>query len=212
LPRRARLPVFVTVLAVAALVAVTNGRADGDPASDVLLSAPVFLPYDPAAVSVGAQQALITTVDRAKRAGYPIKVALIAQPYDLGAVASLWGKPRQYANFLAIELSFVYKGPLLIVMPAGLGFAHTKHPTTSEYRVLAALSRPSGRDGLATAAVRAVAALAARAGHPITPAVTASPVTGDTTTRDRLLAGGLALALAASGMVLVVLRRRRHNE
>ena len=49
---------------------------------------------------------------------------------------ALWGQPRTYAHFLGQELAFLYKGPLLIVMPSGLGFNHGRQPTTREYAVL----------------------------------------------------------------------------
>ena len=69
-------------VAVAALVGVASPRADGDPASDILYgvySGRVFFPYG-TNISTGAQQALTTTANRAGRAGYPIRVALIGQP------------------------------------------------------------------------------------------------------------------------------------
>ena len=59
-------------------------RADGDPASDVLLTENVFLPFTPA-VSTALARTLTTTVARAHAAGYPIKVALIESAMDLGA-------------------------------------------------------------------------------------------------------------------------------
>ncbi len=56
--------------------------------------------------------------------GYRLKVAVIESAYDLGSVPSLFGHPADYAKFLGIELSLVYKGNLLVVMPAGFGFYH----------------------------------------------------------------------------------------
>lgn len=210
LARHMRLGALLVVGAVATVVAAGNARADGDPASDVLYTGRVFVPYN-TNISASAQKALTTTIARAEKAGYPIRVALIAQPSDLGAVANLWGKPREYARFLDIELQYIYKGPLLIVMPAGPGFAHYHHPTASDYRILASLPAPTGHDGLAITAINAVSTLATRAGHAI-PAVTPSTHTGGgKTKRKRILAGSIVLILLGATFVLLTLRRRRHH-
>ena len=58
---------------------------------------------------------------RCRDAGLPIKVAIIGNKTDLGAVPQLWAKPQVYARFLGAELRFVYKDTLLIVMPQGFG-------------------------------------------------------------------------------------------
>ena len=60
-------------------------------------------------------------------------MAIIASPFDLGAVTALWRKPRAYARFLGIELSTVYRQRLLVVMPDGLGFNWPGHATGSAY-------------------------------------------------------------------------------
>jgi hypothetical protein len=158
--------IAVALVLVAALATAGSARADGDPASDVLYTTSVFFSFT-TALSTSAQKAVTETVARAKEAGYPIRVAIIEKQDDLGAVTSLWGRPRQYARFLDIELSYLYKGPLLIVMPSGIGFAHVNHATAAEYRALAPIRVAPGRDGLAETAARAVQALAGRAGHPI---------------------------------------------
>ena len=46
---------------------------------------------------------------------------MIASPTDLGSVTELWRQPQNYARFLAQELSLLYRGPLLVVMPNGYG-------------------------------------------------------------------------------------------
>lgn len=196
------------MLALALAIALCGAgaaRADGDPASDILYTDNVFFPYD-TTISKSAQEALVKTLLSSEQAGYPIRVALIAQPSDLGAVASLWKKPRQYARFLSLELSYVYKEPLLIVMPSGMGFAHYKQGTKAEYEGLAGVRVVGARDGLAQTAVRAVSVLAARAGYTITPGSASSGSSG----AAGLVAGVIAFVLivaAAGGLVL--LRRRR---
>ena len=191
---------------VTAIVSVGSARADGDPASDVLYTSSVFFSFT-TALSTSAQNAVTETVARAKQAGYPIRVAIIEKQSDLGAVTSLWGKPREYARFLDIELSFGYKGPLLIIMPSGLGFAHYKRPTSSEYRALAGITVDNGPNGLAATANRAITALAAQAGHRITPV----PVTGDgggSSSSAGIIAGGLAALAVLGGAALLVWHRR----
>src|SRR5262249_28982724 len=122
----------VTVLLSAALLAVVpaeTARADGDPASDFLLSQKVFLPFD-AQISPTLSEELVSLASAAGRQGDPIRVAVIATPADLGSVTALWKRPRQYARFLASEVSFAYHGRLLIVMPQGLGTYQLGHSST----------------------------------------------------------------------------------
>ncbi|HTU94898.1 MAG TPA: redoxin domain-containing protein [Solirubrobacteraceae bacterium] len=153
-------------LAVLAAGAVSPGaaRADGDPGSDVLVYQSLFVTAS-AGVSVSRQVALNGLLSRAKQAGVPIRVAIIAHPADLGAVSELWGKPRAYARFLGYELSLSYRQRLLVVMPSGFGVSWPKHSTQGAYAALARthIAAADG-DGLAGAAESAVIALARSAG------------------------------------------------
>ena len=106
---------------VGGLSAVPAARADGDPASDVLSTQPLFLPADGGLT--GPQQAqLAVLLQAASRGGLRLRVALIAGPADLGSISELWRDPRDYARFLGQELSLVFNGKLMVVMPSGLGF------------------------------------------------------------------------------------------
>jgi hypothetical protein len=107
------------VLAVA-LVVPAVALADGDPASDVLASQTLYVPGDGgfSASQTGRLSALLA---EARRAGVPIRVALIATQGDLGSVTELWRQPQNYARFLGQELSQVYRGTLVVAMPAGFG-------------------------------------------------------------------------------------------
>jgi hypothetical protein len=198
-----RICALVLGVVLLALVCAGTARADGDPASDVLYTNPVFYGFN--SISKSAQDALATTVGRAKRAGYPIRVALIAAPEELGSVTALWAEPRQYARFLDLELSIAYKGPLLIVMPQGVGFAHYKRTTAAEERALSGVRVVGGKDGLARTAITAVSLLSRRAGHPI---VAVQPTAASSTSKT------LWIALLAGAFVAVVvaafaLRHRR---
>ena len=115
-----RLASIVCALLVAAMLVPAAALADGDPASDVLLGQNVFYPYQPP-VSKSVAATLNAETAAAKRAGFPLKVALIASPVDLGVIPDLFGKPQKYADFLDQEISFQGKQPLLVVMAAGYG-------------------------------------------------------------------------------------------
>jgi protein SCO1/2 len=147
------------VLLAAAVVAAPGSiaRADGDPASDYLITNQVFLTSLPTQPSPSERQ-LLSLVRRANGAGFPIRVAVISNPYDLGSITPLWGKPQVYAQFLGVELSGVYKQRLLVVMPAGFGVNWPGHSAASAYRVLAAVPRGGDLAGVAQAAVRRLAA------------------------------------------------------
>jgi hypothetical protein len=146
------------VLAVCAGGAGT-ARADGDPASDMLVLHNVFLPYE--APSTTAAAGLSKQVEAVYTAGYRVKVAVVATKIDLGAIPSLFGNPTNYAKFLGQELSSYYIGPLLIVMPAGYGIYDGGRSTRAENAVLAGLARPASSkpSDLVSAATTAVARL-----------------------------------------------------
>ena len=152
-------------LALAVVVAVATllspvARGDGDPASDVLLEQSVYFPYT--SPSQGAEAALQQAVDGVYAHGNRVKVALISNQTDLGAIPSLFGRPTDYAHFLGIELGLWYVGPLLVVMPAGFGIYDGGRKTTAEEGVLRALRvDASSPDGLARSATTAVQHLAA---------------------------------------------------
>jgi hypothetical protein len=201
----------VLVLLAAALAAGTLAavaHADGDPASDFLLTQQVFLPYD-AKVPKPEQSRLASTVAAANKAGYKIRVALIWSRYDLGSVTSLWKQPRQYARFLAAELAFVYKQRLLIVMPNGFGFHARGDSGAREYALLSRLPIQSSPSGLAVAAERAVRTLARAGGVKVSAAVTTKTGTSSRS-HDRIVIVLAAVALlAVLVLVRLALRSRR---
>ena len=163
--------ISITILALLSGAFAESARADGDPASDVLVSQPLFLPQD-AGVSVTQQAQLAALLAAARNDGYPIRVALIASRADLGSVTELWHQPQNYAQFLGQELALLYRGPLLVVMPGGFGFYRTNATLIRERAVLAAIPTPTAGTGLATAALtrraapgRGLRPPAANAGH-----------------------------------------------
>jgi hypothetical protein len=195
----------LAVLAVA--LAPISALADGDPASDVLLGENVFYPYSPT-VSPDLQQTLNAETAATTRAHYPIKVALIHEPADLGAITTLWGKPQQYANFLDQEISFTAtKQRVLVVMPNGYGL---RGLGPAAQTAAASLKRPgSGQvDDLARAAIIALPKLTAADGHPISTVAVGSGTGG--THADSVLTAVLiaATAIAAAAIVITVRQRR----
>jgi hypothetical protein len=201
----------VTRLALAAALACllaalvpSVAAADGDPASDVLFTSGVFLPYSPP--SKANSDALKAAVTRAQKSGYKVKVAVIASEVDLGSVPQAFNKPQQYANFLAGELRTLY-GPkartgLLIVMPAGIGISGKPY-SAAERRAVRTVNIDGGAnsDQLVKAATTALERMAAAAGHPIGKASedsggsSGAAVAAIVLVALLLVAGGLGLAL-----------------
>ena len=149
--------------AAALLVAASAAplaRADGDPASDVLPTADVYFPITPP--SGDAQRALKSAVDAVYADGDRLKVAVIANPEDLGAIPSLMNKPDEYAKFLGQELMGFYVGPLLIVMPKGFGVYDGGRTVAAEEEVLHGIGvEGSSVDDLVRSAAAAVQKLQA---------------------------------------------------
>lgn len=113
----ARLGCLIALAAALAAGLAVEARADADPASDMLYTGDVFLPYEP--VSPAAAAELRDAVRASRANGKAIKVAVIATKGDLGGVPTLFGNPLYYARFLGAELQFLYSGKLLVVMPQG---------------------------------------------------------------------------------------------
>lgn len=143
----------------AACLTAGAARADGDPASDFLIQQNVFFPYTAGrAAQTGLSQAVAGVYAHGER----LKVAVIFDTSDLGSVGSLFGKPQDYAHFLAIELGLWYVGPVLVVMPAGFGVYDLGRATAAEESVLRPLRvGAASADDLVNSATSAVQQLAA---------------------------------------------------
>jgi hypothetical protein len=181
-----------------------SARADGDPASDYLITQKVFFPYD-LKVPPAQQQQLVALVDEANRAGFTLRVALISSSYDLGSITSLWQKPQTYARFLGAELKYVYKNRLLVVMPNGFGFNRPGRSAAPEYAVLAKIPVKPGPSGLVDSSLAAVQALAKASGVTLSGTTSARPSSRN---HDRLIIVIAALAALAVAVVLRLVLRR----
>jgi hypothetical protein len=183
-----------------------QAQADGDPASDVLLLQDAYLPYAPG-VPPELSRTITNLLKATRKAGFPLKLAIIAQPKDLGAVPQYFDKPQSYAPFLQSEIAFNTKKPLLIVMPAGYGVAAM--PAGSE-DALEGLDPPKSARGedLGRSAVTAIVKLSEAVGHPVpTPKLPKESGGGGGT--SPLLTFGVPVALLALAGVLAAIRRRQ---
>lgn len=192
---RLRLTALLVAGALAALPAVA--RADGDPASDVLVAQNLFLPAD--AGIGGKQEAQLEGVlNAAARAGYPVRLAVISTRSDLGSITALWRQPVSYAAFLGQELSLAYRGRVLVAMPGGYGLYFSGTLLPAERTALAAARGPGSGPALAAGANAVVQSLARAARHPLT----VTPASSTPTARAIAGSGGaipwLVFALGAA--------------
>jgi hypothetical protein len=136
---------------------------------------------------------------------------LIGSAYDLGSVVSLDRKPKQYARFLGTELTLVYHGRLLVVMPNGFGVSRDGKPLPAAQRVVDRLAAPgTGGPQLVQAGIDGVRALAAASGvHVPPPQLASQSSSGMSTVQWGLAGGGAAALLLLGGAAFFVVRRRR---
>jgi len=193
----------VLVVVTVCLFAPSAAWANGDPASDYLLAQNVFLPFT-TKIDNGAVKRLDGTLREADKQHFRIRVAVILSPSDLGTAFSLFGKPQKYAEFLGLELSFVYRDRLLVVMPMGYGYSVKGDPDPKAGAVLKKLP-PPGRNATkeVEAAIVAVQRLAAAGGRRI-----AVPKGGASASRDRITIAAAVTAGIAFAAALVLYRRR----
>jgi len=177
-------------------------RANGDPASDFLLSQDVFFPFENK-LSAGVKQDLVAAAERANSAGYPVRVAILNTRSDLGLVPQMFGRPQPYAEFLGSEIGFVFQGHLLVAMPKGLGLSYKGGKPDPDRGVVARIRVPDGPDGTGTAAVRAVPRLAARAGR--------TGGGGGAGVSVEVIAAVVATLLMIGGILVIVLLARRRQ-
>lgn len=177
----------------------TPARANGDPASDVLLGQDAFYPYRPP-VSSSLERAMNTALRGASGAGLKLKVAIIGSPEELGVVPNLFGHPQAYARFLDREISFNRPQALLVVMPAGFGTAQTGSPAALNGL---SVDKQHGSYGLTRSAILAVVALARARGSTIaTPSI--APSSTASHGPPALLVFGLpAVLLALAGLIVM---------
>ena len=176
---------------ILALIIAPQALADGDPASDILAPADTRVYMTLTATDPTLEKQLAATAQKITDAGLPIKVAVIGNKTDLGAVPQLWAKPQTYARFLGSELRFIYKDTLLVVMPQGFGIngPYTQPKALAALQGIDPRKDPSAK-GLTVSADKALRALAAADGFKV------SGGSGGG-------GGGLPLPLIAAGVMVL---------
>jgi hypothetical protein len=145
--------------------------------------------------------------------GFPLEVALIATPVDLGGVPDYFGDPQNYAEFLNQEISPTTRQPLLVVMPDAFGLAEVPQDATGALDAVA----PPGDEPtqFASVAISAAYALAKAAGYEVpVPQHATLPSEGSSS------GGSGALKFALPGVLIVIViavgvirdRRRSSSE
>ena len=181
------------------------------PAPDNLAAGPVSYPYAP--VSIPVARRLDRVVEAADRRGFHVKIALIAEREDLGDLVDFFGRPEEYASYLAQQLpgftdASSQRSPLLVVMPSGLGFDNWPAAGRRAVRGLQ-LSVDADPDAVAAAAAQAVQRTMVATGRPVRPEFADRFGAGPRVPAGAAWAAGLIVALGAAG-VGAALRRRRH--
>jgi hypothetical protein len=177
--------------------------ADADPASDVLLGAPAFYPFQPP-VSQALQNQLQQELAQLAKQGLNLKVAIIGSPVDLGAIPNLFGQPQTYATFLGREISFNRPQPLLVVMPQGFGVSNA-----GPAGALAGLKPNPGSDGLAQSAMVAVQRIAKASGKTVSAGDAGGGGSGSGGP-SALAIAGIVAGLVVLALVIARLRFRRN--
>jgi hypothetical protein len=202
-----RLLLVLSVVAAFAL-APASAMGDGDPASDVLLLQDVYLPYAPG-VPAPLGKTITNLLKTTRKAGFQLKVAIIANRQDMGAVPQFFGRPQSYASFLESEIAFNTRKPLLVVMSQGYGVAAMPAGTESALQGFAP-PKDAGGDSLGRAAVAAIVKLSQATGHPVpAPKLPAASGGGGGGGTSPAIIIGVPVALLAIGGLLARLRTRR---
>ncbi|MFL5845470.1 MAG: hypothetical protein ACJ762_12305 [Solirubrobacteraceae bacterium] len=210
---RRRATALISVLV--ALTAPAAARADGDPASDVLLFQDAYLPYFPQPTKAVAQT-LTRLLAQVRADGYGMKVALIGSAGDLGAYPEMLGRPENYAKLLTGEIAFRVKNPHLLIVMADGGLAGRNLGPGQDVLDDIEIDPAAQTDGLIRAAIEAVAKIATANGHQTAvPEIkeNTKPAATDDGGKSHALLYVLAGAIVALGLGLIavseVIRRRR---
>jgi hypothetical protein len=211
---RAHVSLVLVVLAALALGLAARApaaRADGDPASDVLLLQSLYTPVAQK-ISPPVLKQLQGTIRSADASGFKIRVALILDRTDLGSVPQLLGHPKEYVQLLSSELVYGWTGAIIAVEPSGIGVRNVK-PLAPAQRLVDGIkvAAPATSDGLARAAISAIQKLAVADGHPVGGATTAPATSSSSSSSTGPIEIGAAVVVVAALLVggSLVARRRR---
>lgn len=207
-----RLPLLLVLLAALAVALPPSGAlADGDPASDVLIANTLYTPVAEK-ISPPVLRQLQSTIAQANAGGFKVRVALILDRTDLGAVPQLFGHPVKYVKLLSAELFYAWKGAIIAVQPSGIGVQNIE-PLAPAQSVADAIpvTAPSTADGLALAANDAVRKLAGK-DRTITFTADGTPAAGTSSsslfTARNILGAVLVVVLILLFIGQLIVRRR----
>ena len=110
----------LVVAIVAALVAAPVAPGHGDASSHYLETDPLY-PSFANRPSQALELRLLGLLQASARAGYPIKVAIVAGPEDLVDNLGMLKLPQPYAESVVRKIERRLEAPVLIVTPYGLG-------------------------------------------------------------------------------------------
>jgi hypothetical protein len=199
---------MLPLVALAALILVpSSALADGDPASDVLLASTLYTPVGQK-ISPPVQQQLQRTIIEADAAGLRVRVALILDRTDLGAVPQLFGHPAKYVRLLAAELYYAWKDTVIAVQPSGIGVQNIK-PLAPAQTLADSIhvAQPATADALARAADTAIRKLAAQKGLKLGASAPASS-SGQRSTTPYVV-GAVVIAILAVALAVQLNRRMK---
>lgn len=136
-------------MAILSVTAAASAAQDDNPVRFALRNGDTYYPRDP--VSLDASRRLARLLGSARREGPPVKVAMIAEPVDLGPLEEYFGHPQQYADRLYEESRDPETGeppraPMIIVMPAGFGTRNVRASARTAVRSVPVSVAASGDD------------------------------------------------------------------
>ncbi len=112
-----------TLVGAAAIFATAPAAfAHGDPSSH-FLEQDVLYPAVGDRPTQDTELRLLGLLYAARDAGYPIKVALVANEQDLTDDLSMLHEPQDYAEFVVAQLGLSRALPVLVITPGGYGLA-----------------------------------------------------------------------------------------
>src|SRR3954454_16034020 len=212
-----RRSILSAALALVMLAQAPSALADADPPSDVVISFDYYVPFKRPDDAHELQLRQLMKI--ANRDGERMRVVIVADRSDLGAIPGFFGKPQKYADILdkAVRTFFKLRNAdptLVIVMQAGMALKGGRDATPAAGAALGSVKIPARATGnqLTSVAVEAVRAVAEANGRPLPDVplagATAAPAGKGSSAAAVVIIATLAVISIAALVALLVLRRR----
>ena len=208
--------VLPAALVLACLGHPIPALADADPPSDVLIGFDYYVPFK--RPDDAHEKQLRALMKAARDDHHLMKVVIIADRSDLGAIPGFFGKPAQYADVLDKEVRTFFRlhdtdPTIVIVMQNGIVLKGGPDATPAARTALKKIEVPENASGneLTSVAVQAVRAVAQANGHPLPDVPLAGARQdggGGSSTAAVLIIATLGLVTIGAVAALLVLRRR----